>query len=199
MARNKKQQQQQQRPPPVAAGKPPTPPKQPTVDKRDPLTMSADEVSARLEKLRKRARFLDACMYVPCTCHKVKFGVESMLGLVPIVGDFAGLILAFLFVSMICGKFHTPASIKTQMVLNIAIDFTVGLVPILGDIFDIAFKANLRNMALIERHVERQRRSTQAAEMGTAAPGVKAPASAYIPRIPIKKGATGRVLERAAA
>ncbi|PIA14796.1 hypothetical protein COEREDRAFT_30875, partial [Coemansia reversa NRRL 1564] len=83
----------------------------------------------------------------------VRFGVDSLIGLIPIIGDFAGVVLALLYVSMICKQFQTPASIKTQMFINVAIDFVVGLVPILGDIIDIMFKANMRNHRLIEKYV----------------------------------------------
>ncbi|KAJ1865037.1 molecular chaperone [Coemansia sp. RSA 989] len=114
--------------------------------------MSEKEVDKRLERLRITATWLDACMTVPCTCNRVKFGVESLVGLVPVIGDFAGIIMALVFISAIFGTFHTPASIKVQMFLNVALDFVVGLVPLLGDIFDIMFKANMRNMDLIESH-----------------------------------------------
>ncbi|KAJ2338603.1 hypothetical protein GGF43_006840, partial [Coemansia sp. RSA 2618] len=175
------------------ASKPQTPAKPPS--KRDPLTMSEAEVKKRLKRLRRQAQFLDSCLYVPCTCKRVKLGVDSLVGLIPVIGDFAGVVMALLFVSMVCSRFHTPGWIKTQMFLNVALDFVVGLVPVVGDIFDILFKANMRNLALIEKHVGEVRSSEQAIELGSAAagtPGVKAPASAYIPRIPIKKGAAGR-------
>ncbi|KAJ2452751.1 molecular chaperone [Coemansia sp. RSA 2336] len=182
------------------ASKPQTPS---SVHKRDPQHMSEKEVNKRLKRLRRTATWLDACMTVPCTCNRVRFGVESLVGLVPVIGDFAGVVMALVFISAICGTFHTPASIKVQMFLNVALDFIVGLVPLLGDIFDIMFKANIRNMDLIESHVRSTRTSMQAIEMGTgatttaaAAGGPKAPVSAYIPRVPIKKGAGRKVLER---
>ncbi|KAJ2846663.1 molecular chaperone [Coemansia brasiliensis] len=124
--------------------------------------------------------------------------MESLVGLVPVIGDFAGVIMALVFISAICGTFHTPTSIKVQMFLNVALDFIVGLVPLLGDIFDIMFKANIRNMDLIEKHVHSIRTSMQAIEMGTGAAandGPKTPVSAYIPHVPIKKGAGRKVLE----
>ncbi|KAJ2650172.1 hypothetical protein IWW40_002545 [Coemansia sp. RSA 1250] len=182
------------------ASKPQTPS---SVHKRDPQHMSEKEVDKRLERLRITATWLDACMTVPCTCNRVKFGVESLVGLVPVIGDFAGVIMALVFISAICGTFHTPASIKVQMFLNVALDFVVGLVPLLGDIFDIMFKANMRNMDLIKSHVRSIRTSMQAVEMGTrataAADEPKAPVSAYIPHVPIKKGAGRKILERVAA
>ncbi|KAJ2793734.1 hypothetical protein H4R20_006452, partial [Coemansia guatemalensis] len=136
------------------------------MSRRDPLNMTQVEADKRLEKLRRRAKFLDAAMYVPCTCKRVRFGVDSLIGLVPVIGDFAGIVLALLYVSMICREFHTPASIKSQMFINVAIDFVVGLVPILGDIIDIMFKANMRNHRLIEKYVVERRSSTQGMEMG---------------------------------
>ncbi|KAJ2158597.1 molecular chaperone [Coemansia sp. RSA 552] len=164
--------------------------------------MTQAEVKKRLDRLESTARFLDSCWVMPCTCNRVRFGMDSLVGFVPVIGDFAGVIMALLYVGAICGVFSTPAHIKAQMFLNVAIDFCVGLVPVLGDIVDILFKANMRNHTLISRYVEERRSSGLPLEMGglpvdPARPKVSAPASAYIPKVPFKPGAGRRVADLA--
>ncbi|KAJ2770044.1 hypothetical protein IWQ57_002839, partial [Coemansia nantahalensis] len=144
-------------------------------DRRDPLSIDQKTRDKKMKRLRRQARFLDAAMTVPCTCGRARFGVEALVGLIPIAGDFAGVILALLYVSMICSEFHTPPTIKTQMFINIAIDFVVGLVPLLGDIFDVIFKANLRNYRLIENHVDAMRSSARGMELGQLDAGRQPP------------------------
>ncbi|KAJ1730447.1 hypothetical protein LPJ61_003004 [Coemansia biformis] len=171
-------------------------------DHRDPLSISQKARDKKMKRLRLHAKFLDAALTVPCTCGRVRFGAESLVGLVPIVGDFAGVIMSLLFVSMICREFHTPATIKSQMMVNVAIDFVFGLVPVLGDIFDVLFKANMRNCQLIENHVDAMRSSAQGMEMGALDAGrspkrPSAPAAAYLPKIPLRPDATGNAVRLA--
>jgi hypothetical protein len=105
--------------------------------------------TAKLDMLRRWAVLLDSAFRVPGT--RIRFGLDALVGLVPGVGDlsapvFAAVILATGF------RMRLPAVVQARMVLNAAIDMLVGLVPLLGDLVDIAWKANLRNLALLERH-----------------------------------------------
>ncbi|KAJ2710921.1 hypothetical protein H4R19_003506 [Coemansia spiralis] len=164
-------------------------------DHRDPLGIDQKTRDKKMKRLRRHAKFLDAALTVPCTCGRARFGVDALIGLVPVVGDFAGVVLALLYVSMICREFHTPATIKTQMFVNVAIDFVVGLVPLLGDIVDVMFKANLRNFRLIESHVDALRSSARNMEMGRLdADGrlprkPSPPVAAYLPSVPLRPDA----------
>lgn len=81
----------------------------------------------------------------------LRFGLDPILGLVPGLGDAAGAVLAGWLVVEAWRIGVAPATIG-RMVLNVALDAAVGAVPVLGDIFDFAWKANLRNVALLERH-----------------------------------------------
>ena len=99
--------------------------------------------------LRRWAVLLDSVFRVPGT--RIRFGLDAIVGLVPGVGDlsapaFAAMILATGF------RMRLPAVVQARMVLNAALDMLLGLVPLLGDVADIAWKANLKNLALLERH-----------------------------------------------
>jgi hypothetical protein len=105
--------------------------------------------TANLDLLRRWAVLLDSVFRVPGT--RIRFGFDAILGLVPGIGDLS----APLFATMILAtgfRMRVPAIVQARMVLNAAIDMLIGLVPLLGDLADIAWKANLRNMALLERH-----------------------------------------------
>jgi hypothetical protein len=101
------------------------------------------------------ARLLDAQFRVPLT--RWRFGLDGLLGLVPGAGDIAtaivgayGLIVAY--------KLGAPASIHARMVLNLLLDAGVGSIPIAGDLFDFAFKANIRNQRLLTTWLEESAR-----------------------------------------
>jgi hypothetical protein len=104
---------------------------------------------ARLEALRRWAVLLDSYFRVPGT--RIRFGLDAILGLVPGLGDistpvFAGLLL------LQAVRMRLPMVVQARMVLNAGLDMLLGLVPVLGDLVDVGWKANLRNLALLERH-----------------------------------------------
>jgi len=104
---------------------------------------------ARLRRLRRLGRWLDAGIRVPFTSLRV--GIDPIIGLVPGLGDAAGAILA---TWILFEGYRLGASRATLVRIagNIAVDALTGTVPLLGDAFDVAWKANLRNIALLERH-----------------------------------------------
>ncbi len=95
------------------------------------------------------ARWMDARFTIPGT--DIKFGLDALLGLFPGAGDFATLLVSGYMVNILA-KNGASGFVLARMVLNILIDALIGLVPILGDIFDIAFRANMRNMKLMQEH-----------------------------------------------
>ena len=104
-----------------------------------------------LEALRRWAVLLDSAFRVPGT--NIRFGIDAIIGLVPGLGDLSA--PAFAAVILITAwRMRVPAVVQARMVINAAIDMLLGLVPLLGDIVDIAWKANLRNLALLERHAK---------------------------------------------
>jgi hypothetical protein len=102
-----------------------------------------------LDALRRYAVLLDSQFRVPGT--GIRFGLDAIVGLIPGLGDISTPVFASLLI--IQGvRMRLPAVVQARMVLNAAIDMLLGFVPILGDLADIGFKANLRNLALLERH-----------------------------------------------
>jgi hypothetical protein len=102
-----------------------------------------------LDALRRYAVLLDSRFRIPGT--RIRFGLDAIIGLIPGAGDLSTPIFAALL--LVHGvRMRLPLVVQARMVLNAAIDMLLGLVPVLGDLADIGFKANLRNLALLERH-----------------------------------------------
>jgi hypothetical protein len=111
----------------------------------------------RLKALKYFARLLDSAFVLPGT--DIRLGLDPLLGLVPGLGDLASPLftVVLLWQSRDLG---IPRVVRLRMIFNVAIDALVGLMPIAGDIFDVAWKANNRNIALLERHAYEVRRPT---------------------------------------
>lgn len=102
-----------------------------------------------MDALRRWAVLLDSAFKVPGT--RIRFGLDAIIGLVPGLGD----LVAPIFTLILLGtalRMRVPAVVVARMVLNAGIDMLLGLVPLAGDIGDVFWKADLRNMALLERH-----------------------------------------------
>jgi len=117
-----------------------------TVSDRDVL-----DGRARLARLRRLAWLIDGAFGLPGT--RFRFGLNSIIGLLPIGGD-AVLGGISLYIVYEAARLGVPRAVLARMVANVALEVAGGSVPILGDLFDMALKANLRNIAIIERHVE---------------------------------------------
>jgi hypothetical protein len=107
---------------------------------------SGPDNDERLQRYLMVANVLDQLFRVPGT--RWRFGLDAIFGLVPGVGDIAtGLIGAYGLI--IAQQLGAPASIQLRMLVNLLIDAGIGAIPILGDLFDFAFKANVRNAGLL--------------------------------------------------
>ena len=95
---------------------------------------------------------MDSQFEVPGT--SIKVGLDSLIGLVPGVGD---LISTAVSVWLIREARRLGASrwLVARMIWNVAVDTTIGIVPVVGDMFDVAWKANRKNIELLARHLER--------------------------------------------
>jgi len=103
----------------------------------------------RLTRLRRFATWLDAGLAIPGT--SLRSGLDPILGLVPGLGDAAGALLAgWIFVEAI--RLGASPATLGRIAYNIGVDALAGAIPLLGDVFDFAWKANLKNVALLERH-----------------------------------------------
>lgn len=102
------------------------------------------------EKLRALAWLLDSSIRLP---GGFRIGVDALIGLVPFLGDAAGVLLSGYIVRE-AARLGVPRSVLLRMIGNVAIEGVVGLVPILGDVFDATWKANQRNVQLLEEHLD---------------------------------------------
>jgi len=100
-----------------------------------------------VERLRRLARELDARWNVPGT--PIRFGWDAVLGLVPGLGDAVPLLLGAA-VPLVAARLGVPAPVVARMVANLAIDALVGTMPLLGDAFDVVWRAHRRNVRLLE-------------------------------------------------
>ena len=100
--------------------------------------------------MRALARLLDSAVRVPGT--NVRVGLDAVLGLIPGVGDLAGAGLSG-YIILAAARMGAPTPVLLRMVLNVATETVVGAIPLLGDLFDVGWRANLRNTALLERHL----------------------------------------------
>jgi hypothetical protein len=116
------------------------------------------ENPAHLRHLRRYstiARLLDAQFRVPLT--RWRFGLDGLLGLVPGAGDIATALVGA-YGLVVAWKLGAPASMHVRMALNLLLDAGAGSIPIAGDLFDFAFKANIRNERLLMRWLETRAR-----------------------------------------
>ncbi|MEN3340557.1 MAG: hypothetical protein V7647_4233 [Acidobacteriota bacterium] len=99
--------------------------------------------------LRKWSVLLDSAFRVPGT--NMTFGLDPLLGLIPWIGDITTpLFSAVLLLHAV--RMRIPKVVQLRMLMNAAIDFAIGVIPVIGDLFDFGWKANVRNLALLERH-----------------------------------------------
>lgn len=113
--------------------------------------MGTDQTSAAtLRRLERFARLLDAALRIPGTRFRV--GLDGLLGLVPGLGD--GLTAALsLYPIVEAVRLGAPTPLILRMLANVGVDTLVGAVPLAGDVFDVVFKANLRNVELLRQHL----------------------------------------------
>ena len=113
--------------------------------------VSQDDKQAALARLNRFSQMADNAIVIPFT--RFRIGLEPIIGLVPVLGDLAGLLISC-YVLLEAHRAGASPRVKQQMVRNMLIDFFGGLVPIVGDIFDFAWKANVRNTQLLREHLE---------------------------------------------
>lgn len=121
--------------------------------------------SSGLTRARGLARLLDDLIRIPGT--NIGIGLDPIIGLIPGVGDMIGGLMSS-YILMVAAQEGVPASVLTRMLGNIALDSLVGVVPVLGDLFDVGVKSNRRNVDLLERYLATPSR-TKAASRGVVA------------------------------
>lgn len=122
-----------------------------------------------LSRARILARLLDSAANIPGT--RVRFGLDPIIGLVPGVGDLVGAALSG-YIVLLASRLGAPSTVIVRMLGNIIIDTVGGTVPVIGDLFDVGWKSNIRNLTLLERHLgqpESTKRASRAVVWGTVA------------------------------
>lgn len=124
----------------------------------DPTRTPDDPKLARLKtQLDHIAWIMDQCFRIPGV--KWRFGAEAIIGLVPGAGDVLGGIVG-LVVLVRAFQYRLPKVVIARMIFNNVIDVTVGTIPILGDVFDVFWKSNTKNMKLFHKYAGQPEQST---------------------------------------
>jgi hypothetical protein len=106
----------------------------------------------RIARIDRLATLLDTRFAIPFT--KIRFGADSLIGLAPGVGDAITTALA-LYIVYEAHRLGAPKTLLARMLGNVAIDGAVGIVPVAGDLFDVMFRANRRNVRILREHLDR--------------------------------------------
>ncbi|KAI9292951.1 hypothetical protein K502DRAFT_343540 [Neoconidiobolus thromboides FSU 785] len=119
---------------------------QPPSSKKKKITIQ--QARSRIKLLKTYAQWLDAIPGLP-----IKIGLDGLIGLIPVIGDGATSILSIILI-ILAKDLNLPKHVYGKMIGNIVIDTTVGSIPFLGDVFDVLWRANLKNVDLMEKWVE---------------------------------------------
>jgi len=124
--------------------------------------VEAQGTRAARERLKQLAWLLDSSIPIPGT--KFTVGLEALIGLFPFIGDLIGVALSS-FILKEAARLGAPKSVLMRMSWNVALEGVVGIVPLAGDLFDAAFKANQRNVRLLNEWLARPQRTERASGM----------------------------------
>ncbi len=118
------------------------------------MNKTADHAKT-LAKLQRLARLMDTAWRIPGT--RIRFGADSLIGLVPGAGDVLGLGISA-YALLLAHRLGAPKSLLLRMLANSAVDAGLGTVPALGDVFDLFFKSNTKNLKLLTDFLEKNHR-----------------------------------------
>ena len=116
-----------------------------------------DDHAKKLQELKNFGILLDSKIEGP---FGIRFGLDALVGLIPIIGDFSTT-LAALYIIAQAANLGCPSSTILRMVLNVAWENIVGAIPFLGNLYDFYWKANNKNVALIEKHLNNPTKTTR--------------------------------------
>ncbi|QUS38496.1 DUF4112 domain-containing protein [Tardiphaga alba] len=109
----------------------------------------------RIARIEAIAQLLDVAFVVPGT--KIRYGIDGLIGLIPIVGDLITTAISLWLVRE-ARALGAPWHITARMLGNVAVDGAVGIVPFVGDAFDVMFRANMRNVKMLRKWLDKQPR-----------------------------------------
>ena len=131
----------------------------------------------RLARLDALAKLLDVAFIVPGT--NFRYGIDGLIGLIPVVGDIITTAIS-LWVVREARALGAPWHITARMLGNVAVDGVVGLVPVAGDAFDVMFRANVRNVRMLKRWLDKQPRCSAQQPASRNSPRRRAPGALFI-------------------
>jgi hypothetical protein len=105
---------------------------------------------AAVGRLDSLAKLLDTAVKIPGT--NVRFGLDALIGLVPGAGDLVSGLLSVYLITQ-AGRMGVSRTVMSRMLANVVLDVAAGSVPVAGDVFDVAWRANTRNVALLRQHL----------------------------------------------
>jgi hypothetical protein len=123
----------------------------PTRVRAERIPTESDRTDALLEQL---AWLLDAKFRLPGT--SIRFGIDAIAGLLPVVGDLPMGVIQAGLIGLAMHHYKLPKRVIGRMVFNVLLDTTVGAIPVLGTIFDVGYKANLKNVNLVREAIARK-------------------------------------------
>ncbi|MGK2906933.1 MAG: DUF4112 domain-containing protein [Desulfuromonadales bacterium] len=115
-----------------------------------------DKTRRRLERL---AWYLDNSIPIPGL--NARIGIDPLLGLLPGIGDTIGALLSS-YILAAAARLGVPKTVLLKMAFNIAVEAVFGALPVLGDLFDMAWKANQRNVQLLDHYLDQPRKTVVA-------------------------------------
>ena len=113
--------------------------------------MNTQERLATLGRIRKLSRLMDTAFRIPGTPFRI--GWDPIIGLLPGVGDLIDTAFSA-YLLFLASQFGLPKNVLGWMVFNIGLEAIVGSIPLIGDVFDAFYKSNIRNLALLEKHLQ---------------------------------------------
>jgi hypothetical protein len=117
------------------------------------MNIEQHNIDEELRKLRQVAWKMDALFYIPRT--NISVGLDNIIGLVPVVGDIIALAPSVWMIHRAHKLGATPGALA-YMIANTTADLVIGSVPIIGDLFDMLYNANIRNYRALERNLEKK-------------------------------------------
>ncbi|MBD2102450.1 DUF4112 domain-containing protein [Leptolyngbya sp. FACHB-261] len=113
--------------------------------------MNIAERLATLNRIRRLSRLMDTAIGIPGT--RFRIGWDPIMGLIPGAGDLISTGFSA-YIIFLAARFGLPRETMAKMIFNVGLEAVVGSVPLVGDLFDATYKSNIRNLALLERHLQ---------------------------------------------
>jgi hypothetical protein len=126
------------------------------------------DVEAAVARIEALSRLMDSMFEIPGT--KIRFGLDAVIGIVPVLGDLLSQIISS-YIIWEARQLGVSRLTMARMIWNSAVDTLFGFVPLAGDAFDVVFRANMKNVALLKAHLEKHGRIARRSGAGLVIDG----------------------------